>query len=145
MKTTIDESRKHTHGSASVKVSADALEIETDPIVLGLAPANAIAKAIGDGIRNCNVQASPGTIKRRKAQGISSETKWNATGKLAASIEAQRDQFGYAIVAADDRLKEPGLLAELAQDVPVIDAPITAEVDEAIEQALDTMLQVRKR
>jgi len=144
MKTTIDETAKYGDKAASITVTADALEIDLDPATLGELPARAIAKEIGDGIRSCDVQASPATIARRKARGISSTRKWNATGKLAASVAASLEGTGYAITVSGDRLEDPAMFRELVVDVPVIDAPLTAAVDAAIEMALDQAFQVRE-
>lgn len=143
-KLTLDESMRAKHGNVTVTIEADELEIEVDPAELGRAPAQAIARGIGVGIRSVSAQANPGTIRKRRAQGISSTTRWNATGRLASSIEAQQQADGsYAIVAAGDRLQAPELLERLAEDVPQLDGDLP-ELDAAIERTLDDMMTVRR-
>ena len=141
-KLALDESRS----TKDVTIKADPIEVDLDPVELGKGPAEAIAKAIGDGIRGCDLPAKPGTIKRRQAQGITSQNKWNATGRLAESIAAARDGDGYVIgVGAADRLQDPQMLAELARDIPEIRDPVTPEVEQAIEKTAESIVTVRRR
>lgn len=139
----IDESTTVKQGSATITVQAEPIEIEVDPLELGKKPAEALARAIARGIQSAP-QASPGTLRQRRAKGISGTQKWNATGHLAASIRAERDGNGYAVVAPADRLQDDELLEKLIADVPQVDEP-GPELDAAIEQVADEMFTTRRR
>lgn len=144
-KVKLDESAKLRTGSATVTIEADPLEVELDPLELGRGPAKAIARSIATGIRNSGIEASAGTRKQRQRQGVSSSSKWNATGKLADSITAERDGQGYAITAAPDRLQYDELAEKIVEDVPAIADPLTPAVDAAIEATADAMITTKRR
>lgn len=143
-KVRVNESQTINQGNVSITVAAEPLEIEVDPVELGRGPANAIARSVSQGIRDVDIQASPGTVRRRRAHGIASTQKWNATGKLAASIRAERDGQGYAIVAAPDRLQDPAIAEQIVADVRAIADPMTPEVERAIEDTATTMFTKRR-
>lgn len=140
----IDESGAARHSTATVTIKADPLEIEVDPLELGKAPAEAMAKSIADGIRGVTAKAAPSTLRKRRAKGIASDRRWNASGELTRSVKAERDGDGYAISVLGDRLHDPGMLDRLAKDVPAVDNPVTPEVDAAIEHVADEMIRVRR-
>jgi hypothetical protein len=143
MRTTLDESSTVTVGSVTITTKADPLEFELDPIKIARGPAEAIARSIANGIRRVTDSATLGTIRRRQREGISSDRKWNATGKLASSITVERDGDGFAIVAPSDRLQDDDVAQRIVDDVPAISDPITPAVDAAIELAADQMIVKR--
>jgi hypothetical protein len=141
----IDESRRIETKHASITVVADPLEITLDEAVLALGPAEAIAKSISDAIRTTGEQASAGTIRQRKAKGIGSTTKYNATGTLARGITVERDGKGYSVVAPAGRLQDDKLAQQIVEDIPEIAEPVTPKVDAAIAKTADEMIKVRRR
>jgi hypothetical protein len=143
-KLSIDHTLDVTAGPVRIKATAEPLEIETDPAELVAAPAQAMARALERGIRSVDAQAADSTIRQRRAKGIASTRRWNATGELARSVRAERDGKDYVVTVSDDRLQDPELLERLADDVPELDE-LPREVDAALERALDESLGVRRR
>jgi hypothetical protein len=128
----------------TVDVHADIAggELDADGTQVAAEPARAIARVIGDAIRHSDVPASPSTIRRRRARGITSTRKWNATGELAASIVARQRGDGFAIGVAADRLEDPRLLEELEDDLRVLADPTSnPRVIAAIESTVDELLK----
>jgi hypothetical protein len=128
---TFDESRVTRAGVVTVTVTAQPLEVELDEQVLAQKPAEAVAQAIGDGIKGITEMARSG--KHRL---------FNRTGELANGIEALPwDGEGYPIAAPDGYLQDPALLERLVALVPVITDPTAdPKVVAAIEQSADDML-----
>lgn len=141
----IDESQRTTTKGASITVTADPLEVTLDEAVLALGPAEAIAKSISDAIRTNGEQANPGTIRQRKAKGIASTTKYNATGTLARGITVERSGDGYSVVAPSGRLQDDEIAAKIVEDIPEIAEPVTPKVEAAIAKTVDDMIRVRRR
>jgi hypothetical protein len=141
----IDESTSVGTKSASVTITAEPLEIEIDPLVLALGPAEAIANSIRVGIQNSGEQVSEGTARQRKARGIAGRTKWNATGELARGIRAEQDGRGYSIVAPPGRLQDDEVAQKLVEDIEEIAEPVTRTVEAAIEKTANEMISIRRR
>jgi len=140
----IDETMQVSAGGASVTVKADPLEIELDPIALGRGPADAIAETISEAIASSEVPASPGTIAKRKRQGITSTRKWNATGELARGIRSDVNGQGFDIHAPSDRLEDPALLEQLAADIPEVANPTdSTQFQNALEQSANAVVRRR--
>lgn len=141
----IDESGQYRDGRATVTVEAEPMDIDADARRIGEEVAAAMAHSIAEGIRACTVPASPGTIRRRKAEGISSTSKWNATGELANSLDVQRRGDEFSVVAPSDRLQDPGMLEALAADVPAVADPLTPKVEAAIDHAASGIVKIGGR
>lgn len=137
MRRRIDESTRIVRGDVTVVIKADPIEMELDPVELGKEPAEAMARVMSDAIKACDLDASPATIQKRRAKGISSTKKWSATGGLA-DLRAVRHGNGYQVVAPSDRLQTPELQLQLAADIPEVDDPTQSpRVRAAMERAAD--------
>jgi hypothetical protein len=123
-------------GTVTIGIKADEMEIDTDTGELEQAAAQAAAVAIQRGIRGVSGQVKAVTAARRRSDGIAGTQRWNATGKLAGSVRAERRGDGFVVTAA----LAPGHGDDIARDVPELDDPLTKEVDAAIEAAVDEML-----
>jgi hypothetical protein len=143
-KVTIDESMRSKPGAVRVSVRAEPITIETDPPDLVAAPAHAMARSLERGIRSTSLPAAPSTIRRRRAKGIGSTRRWNATGELAGSVRAERDRTGYEITVSGDRLQRDELAENFEDDIAELDDMAT-EVDAALERAVDDAIGVGRR
>jgi hypothetical protein len=134
-KITIGESFSATEDTTSIECKADKIEHTFNVTELGAGPANAIAEAIGRGIRNINEPARSG----RKL--------FNRSGHLADGITANAADDGeWSIVPPADRLQDPDLVTRLAELVPAITKPTEQPtVKAAIEETTNQIARVSKR
>jgi len=150
-KLTLNESRVHQAGRLRVEVTAEPIVHDFDARALGEGPARAIADAIRAGIRVIATAAAPATLRRRRAEGVTTTGLFNATGHLARDLTAAWRGDEWAIDAPADRLVAGAgrdadalarMLERLAELVPVLHDPIAAPgVRAAIEATLARLIQ----
>lgn len=94
-----ERERKSGKKHVTLSISTEPIFVDLDPIALGKGPAEAIAKAIGDGIKAITEVAATGTVLTRKyaadafAKGKTWATKRYSGGRTGATPPNQSDRF----------------------------------------------------
>jgi GGDEF domain-containing protein len=147
----INESFEHVAGDTTIRVQAETLELDLDPMRLAAGVARALRDEIAAGIRGITVGAAPATIKRRLRQAISSTRLFNATGRLVDLLELVADQAGkvYAVTVPADHFdatfppdRRAQVLQRLHELVPALRAPFDVpSIRHALEAAAAAMIR----
>ena len=128
----VDHSFKHKARYNSVECDGPVIDADLDPLKIGKGPAEAIADAVERGIAT-----NPNKAK-------SGRRRWVRTGHLSKSITAVPSGNGYDIIPPPDRLQTPELIAQLAEDIPIVNDPTAdPQVQKAIADAATAILKVR--
>ena len=139
----LDESGRSPEGAVTIK--ADRLEIDIDTTSLARSLAQVGIDLIVDGIRQGGGPASPATIKRRRAQGITSTTKFHATGRLARELATRQvGDAEYEIQTPPGYFQDPALLDEFIKEIvdPLVRGRMTLEIDAKLDDFADEMAKV---
>lgn len=146
----INESFESAVGDTTIRVQAETLELDLDPMRLGAAVARAIRDEVAAGIRAITRAAAPATIKKRIRQGIASTHLFNATGRLVALLELVADQAAkrYAVTVPADHFdatfpadRRAAVLELLHELVPALRAPFDVpRIRQALEQAIASIV-----
>ena len=106
--------RSYVGKHSSEKITPEKIAHNLDPKDLGVGPARAVAKAIGDGIKAISATSSDG------------HRKFNVTGRLANGISATFDpeRAEFRIETPTDRQLYPRMVERLQELVPAIRDPL---------------------
>lgn len=147
----INESREINRGGVSVRVVAEPLVHHFDAAELGRGPAEAIRKAIVDGIAAIGEPIADATRARRQRAGVGGRWLFVASGRLLSGIAAELRGETWTIAAPPDRLTSSSvsggaaalatMLERLRDLVPAIRDPATREVRAAIAQTIRVLIR----
>lgn len=133
-KVVLNRSHRAGRGRVSIETKSETIEVETDPAELGRPVAETIRDAIESGIRNTSATNKAG------------KRSWNRTGRLASGLTVNRSGDAYEIKAPSDRLQDPKMIEQLAEDVPVIAEPLqSAAVKDQIAETARDMVTINDR
>jgi hypothetical protein len=124
----LDLNAHHEERNASVTIKADVMEIDVPSML-------PVAEAVAENLKRA-IAAEP---RDKRGQ------KWRRTGRLASGITAQRTSTGAAVVPPSGRLESDEVREKFADEFLDENPLASTNVKQALEQALDDAITVRRK